>query len=229
MNSEFFSISRFRDYFRYELKKGAMRHMPSLLICLAIYLLLWVFLSVILKMVTPFPERENMFSILYLISVSTVSGAVYGEVNDARGGIGFILLPVSCFEKYLMMIIDCLVLWPVLNLLLLSGMDILLSLVGGDGWGYVGNVFPLKRNLVDILVDDVIPVVFIFTSFMFGNLIFRKMKYGLTVICIVLLGIIWVKWYSVMPSLAEIRTPIMVLGIIIMAVSGYFRLKQLKC
>jgi len=227
MNHDFFSISRFWKFFLFDLKRGILRNGSSLLICLGVYILIWLFLSAIQKTVTPVPDREKIIALLFFISVSLAPGIIYGHVNDLRKGVVYTMLPASVFEKYLSMLMVCLIFWPIVCILLLIGVDAMLTSIGGAQWGYVGYL-SFGETDGSSSSDGLASLMLIFSVFICGNLFFRKKKYGLTIIFFIALVILWGQLKNMFPFLEDIQTVLIYIGIIFMIGTGYFRLKTLK-
>ncbi len=227
MNHDFFSISRFGKFFQFDLKRGILRNGPSLLICLGVYILVWLFLSAIQKTVTPVPDREKIIALLFFISVSLAPGIIYGHVNDLKRGVIYTMLPASVFEKYLSMLLICLVFWPVVCILLLVGLDAVLVFAGGDQWGYAGYLSFVETG-GSSSSDGFAVLMLIFSVFTCGNLLFRKKKYGFTIMFFIAILILWGQLKNMFPFLEDIQTVLIYTGVIFMIGTGYFRLKTLK-
>lgn len=227
MNHDSFSISRFWRFFLFDLKRGILRNGPSLLICLGVYLLIWLFLSTIEKMVVPVTDREKIIAVLFFISVTLAPSIIYGYVNDLKKGVVYTMLPVRISEKYLSMLLVCLIFWPVVCILLLVGLDALLTSVGGAQWGYAGYL-SFGGTDGSSSSEGLALLMLIFSIFICGNLIFRKKKYGLTIIFFIALVILWGQLKNMLPLTEDIQTVLIYVGIIFMIAAGYFRLKTLK-
>lgn len=227
MNHDSFSISRFGKYFAYDLKNGIFRNGPTLLIFLGIYLLVWIFLSIVLKIVTPVSDRDDIFDAIYFVFTTMTPGVIYGHVNDLKRGVGYILLPVTVFEKYLSMLVICLIFWPAVAMLGLKGMDALLTAAGGTEWGYV-EYMPLFGDDGGVLYSDITSLLFTFSAFVYGNLLFRKRRYGLTLISFLVLVILFVQLINMFSLPGKVLTLLTYASIVLIVTAGYFRLKTLK-
>jgi len=228
MNHDCFSISRFRKFFIYDLRNGIHRNGPSLLICLGVYMLIWIFMSAVLKVVTPPQDREKLFSAIFFIFTTMTPMVIYGHVNDLKKGTPYILLPVTVLEKYLSMTLLCFLFWPAAGLIMLRGMDDFLTAVGGTDWGYVEYMPFAGMDGSFSSFEGITSTMLVISIFICGALLFRQCKYGLTLMSFIVLFIIWVQLGKILPFMGDIHQVMRCLGIIAVTAFGYLRLKNLK-
>ncbi len=192
-------------------------------IFIGIYFLLWVLDTVVVGVVSEVEDRKMEFWIIVSLFSLLMPGTVYGELTDADAGVWYALLPASVFEKYMVMLFSCLVVYPALFTLILAVTDSALVLIGNSGAGYMGSVWPqvLEWN------DRYLKIMMCCSFFIYGNLLFHTWKRSKTVIIVMVLFLLWliVRRYGGLNVDLEITERYLTcLAILINCVLGYFRM-----
>lgn len=136
--NKIFSFKRFGRYFTFDLKNAVNTFGLSLLImcCLPIILLILrnVF-SLVFSGTIAFPslaERMSLFSIALMIMMIASPVKIYGGLTEKKYGSSWLLIPASRVEKFISMLLICLIVVPVAYLIVYLGVDGILSLLIKD-------------------------------------------------------------------------------------------------
>ncbi|MBQ8760758.1 MAG: hypothetical protein IJZ06_04985 [Bacteroidales bacterium] len=210
MNSTF-DIKRFGNVVRYDAMSYFQNFGLTLAVLLALPIGLWFLLYTNMS-INDFEAymSEGRFGILQLImylAVMIVPSRLYKNINDPRKGIQYAMLPASTLEKFLSMLLYCVVVTPILYLVGAVLIDSILVLVPGNN-PYEGFVFNQIFNTevvefsstgeLDSYAQDIKLPLFKFFAFlsyasifMFINMLFKKRKLSKTIGILALIGIIF--------------------------------------
>lgn len=188
-----FNFSRFARLFRYECLNYFPRHMKGMLIYSGMIVFLWLFSCLFEH---DMPNRTLYVEALFYIAISLAPYFVYGEFNHRKKGYIYAILPASVFEKYLSMLLMCLVVIPVATYLLLTLTDTALYCLSFAGvGGFVGLELynPFTDSFLYTFYDGPVNTPIIVTPILFtmmSNAMFRKYKIINSLIVLLLLCII---------------------------------------
>ena len=201
--NKIFSIKRFGRYFTFDLKNAVNNFGLLLLImcCLPVILLIGsVLLSIIFGggvSIPSLPERISLFSIALLIMMITSPVKLYGGLTDKKYGSSWLLIPASRVEKFISMLLICLIVVPVAYLIVYLGVDGILSLLIKDySPAIIGS--DAMKTFMSFHIPEDIPFemvggssLYFFGSmaatilvFLLGGLCFKKGKVGKTILAL---------------------------------------------
>ena len=215
-----FNINRFGKV----LKHDGLNFIPNLILTLAI---LWAIPVVIYLFASLMPgderhifdafSRVNIIETLTKIAIIIAPARLYKYCNDSRKGIGYAMLPASTLEKFLSMVIYCVIVTPIIYIAGALAIDSILALFNGPYDGFTVSVYFDRYAQINyafdyqdpkILLDDTWPIfvnslsptfltilsilgtLTLSAIFMFGNMIFKKRKTGKMIGILILLSII---------------------------------------
>lgn len=215
-----FNINRFGKI----LKHDGLNFFPNMTLSLAI---LWAIPVVIYLFTALMPtddtthvydamSRINIIDFIRKVAIIIAPAVLYKHCNDSRKGIGYAMLPASTLEKFLSMVIYCVIVTPIIYIAGALAIDSILALINGPYDGFAASWYfdryaqiseVIHKN--DILLDDTWPVFMenlsptfmlilnllatltLSSIFMFGNMIFKKRKTGKMIGILILLSIIF--------------------------------------
>ena len=201
--NKIFSLKRFGRYFTFDLKNAVNNFGLSLLImcCLPVMLLIGrVLLSIIFgggESIPSLPERISLFSIALLIMMITSPVKLYGGLTEKKYGSSWLLIPASRLEKFISMLLICLIVVPVAYLIVYLGVDGILSLLIKDySPAIIGS--DAMKTFMSFHIPEDIPFemvggssLYFFGSmaatilvFLLGGLCFKKGKVGKTILAL---------------------------------------------
>ncbi|MDY6436661.1 MAG: hypothetical protein SPK72_03750 [Bacteroidales bacterium] len=221
MNNKF-NLERFGKV----LKHDGLNFFPNFILTLAI---LWAIPVVIYLFTSLMPTdgTDNVYSAFSRISVIDMltkivlilaPARLYKYCNDSRKGIGYAMLPASTLEKFLSMVIFCVIVAPIVYVAGALAIDSILALFNGPYEGFaISNYFneyaQIDYNItahgmtgvfydtLPLLVTNMSPalmtilsylgILMISSIFMFGNMVFKKRKTGKMIGVLILLSIIF--------------------------------------
>lgn len=206
------------------LKHDGLNFFPNLILTLAI---LWAIPVIVYLAVALMPtndtkdavdafSRVDLISTLANIAIIIAPARLYRYCNDSRKGIGYAMLPASTLEKFLSMLIYCVIVTPIVYVAGALAIDSILALFHGPYEGFAVSVYFdtfAKINAVfqrdGIMLDEsfmlyyasISPIFMLILSaigtltissiFMFGNMIFKKRKTGKMLGILIILFIIF--------------------------------------
>lgn len=161
-------------------------------------------------------NRDTKISILMWLSLMIVPSRLYKNYNDSRKGVVLAMTPASSLEKFLSMILYCVVITPIVYLIGALFIDTILALKPGTN-PYDGFIFSdffsknyesyreilslgeeeLNRSIYDYMLSKnhfiykVLQILGFTSLFMFTNMLFKKRKLSKTIGILTLLGIIF--------------------------------------
>ena len=219
--SNTFNINRFGKI----LKHDGLNFFPNFILALAI---LWAIPVVIYLFTALMPTNEtthiydamsriNVIDALLKIAIIIAPAMLYRYCNDSRKGIGYAMLPASTLEKFLSMVIYCVIVTPIIYTAGALAIDSILALFNGPYEGFAASIYfdkfaQIDKSIVDhdvagilddtwpIFIENLSPTFLTILSllailtlssiFMFGNMIFKKRKTGKMIGILILLSII---------------------------------------
>ena len=206
------------------LKHDGLNFFPNLILTLAI---LWAIPVIVYLFAALMPtndtkdafdafSRVDLISTLANIAIIIAPARLYRYCNDSRKGIGYAMLPASTLEKFLSMIIYCVIVTPIIYVAGALAIDSILALFHGpyegfavsiyfDTFAKINAVFQKDNIMLDesfmlyyssisqtfMLILSAIGTLTISSIFMFGNMIFKKRKTGKMLGILILLFIIF--------------------------------------
>lgn len=201
--NKIFSLKRFGRYFTFDLKNAVNNFGLLLLImcCLPVILLIGsVLLSIIFGggvSIPSLPERISLFSIALLIMMIVSPVKLYGGLTEKKYGSSWLLIPASRLEKFISMLLICLIVVPVAYLIVYLGVDGILSLLIKDySPAIIGS--DAMKTFMSFHIPEDIPFemvggssLYFFGSmaatilvFLLGGLCFKKGKVGKTILAL---------------------------------------------
>ncbi|MBQ5689298.1 MAG: hypothetical protein IIV21_04965, partial [Bacteroidales bacterium] len=159
-----------------------------------------------------YTNRDILISLLMWLSLIIVPSRLYKDVNDSRKGMLYAMTPASSLEKFLSMILYCVLVTPIVYMLGAIAIDTILALKPGTNpyYGFIFNEFnglrlsdlvhvgddEMNRQFVEHILDknriliNIIQFLYVSSIFMFANMIFKKRKLSKTIGILTLIGII---------------------------------------
>ena len=198
------------------LRRDGLNFFPNLILSLAI---LWAIPVVIYLFTSLMPTdgtknvfdafgRINIIETLTKIAIIIAPARLYQYCNDSRKGIGYAMLPASTLEKFLSMVIYCVIVTPIVYVAGALAIDSILALFNGPYDEFAQIDSSIANHDVAGLLDDTWPIfvknlsptflrilsllglLTLSSIFMFGNMIFKKRKTGKMIGILILLAII---------------------------------------
>ena len=220
--SNTFNINRFGKI----LKHDGLNFFPNFILALAI---LWAIPVVIYLFTALMPTdgtvhlydtmaRINIIDFLLKIAIIIAPAILYKTCNDSRKGIGYAMLPASTLEKFLSMVIFCVIVTPIIYIAGALAIDSILALFNGPYEGFAASMYfnkfaqiehSITQHQMNEVLDDTWPLFInslsptfmtiisllgtltLSSIFMFGNMIFKKRKTGKMIGILILLSIIF--------------------------------------
>lgn len=217
-----FNINRFGKI----LKHDGLNFFPNFILSLAI---LWAIPVVIYLFTALMPTdgtvhiydamaRINNIDFLLKIAIIIAPAILYKTCNDSRKGIGYAMLPASTLEKFLSMVIFCVIVTPIVYIAGALAIDSILALINGPYDGFALSMYfdkfaqieySFEQHGTKVMSDDALPLIInnlspafmrvlsilgilmLSSIFMFGNMIFKKRKTGKMIGILILLFIIF--------------------------------------
>ena len=205
------------------LKHDGLNFFPNLILTLAI---LWAIPVIVYLFAALMPtdekdafdafSRVDLISTLANIAIIIAPARLYRYCNDSRKGIGYAMLPASTLEKFLSMILYCVIVTPIIYVAGALAIDSILALFHGpyegfavsiyfDTFAKINAVFQRDNIMLDesfmlyyasisqtfMLILSALGTLTISSIFMFGNMIFKKRKTGKMLGILILLFIIF--------------------------------------
>lgn len=223
---EIFDFRRFGKYFVADIKGCTANYGLSLLLISLSGVMVYLMNAAIALLTrghwSSLPEeiRFAVFCVAAIVLVVSMPVKCYGNVTDKRSGSAFILLPASTFEKYLSMLINCIIIIPGIFTAAYLSLDWLLTVLDpaleSTTSEVFGKLFSLisegSRELAELSldslqinpfsgIDDTITMIMVF---LLGALCFKSGKTAKTILSLIIVGIgvslvispIAVHWFS---------------------------------
>lgn len=214
-----FNINRFGKI----LKHDGLNFFPNMGLALAI---LWAIPVIFYLFVSLMPGHETHvfdaysriedIDLILKITIIIAPARLYKYCNDQRQGISYAMLPASTFEKFLSMVIYCVIVTPIVYIAGALAIDSILALLNGpyegfavsyyfDTFAKINAVFERDNITIDeswilyykslsptfMIILSTLGTLTISSIFMFGNMIFKKRKTGKMLGILILLFIIF--------------------------------------
>ena len=178
MNNKF-SFDRFGQVLAKDWKNYFRNFGISLIVWSCIPVLGWI-TTLILDFTLTMGSRISAIAILVYSALIFVPSKVYGKANLSRDGVSFATLPATNAEKFFSMLIYCSILTPIFVGLGSWAVDTLLALLPFGGFeGFV--MLPNNIHLGFQLAFIACSVLLFSSTFLLGNMIFKKRKAGKTI------------------------------------------------
>ena len=215
-----FNINRFGKI----LKHDGLNFFPNLILALAI---LWAIPVIVYLFTALMPgdeekglidafSRIDTISVLSTIALIIAPARLYKYCNDSRKGMVYAMLPASTLEKFLSMVIYCVIVTPIIYIAGALAIDSILAIFNGpyegfavsyyfDTFSKINAVLDRDNIMLDeswilyykslsptfMLILSALGTLTISSIFMFGNMIFKKHKTGKMIGILILLFIIF--------------------------------------
>ena len=213
-----FNINRFGNVVRRDGMSYFSNYGWTLVVLWALPVILWFLTYISMETFDTgiISNRDTKISILMWLSLMIVPSRLYKNYNDSRKGVILAMTPASSLEKFLSMILYCVVITPIVYLIGALFIDTILALKPGtnpyDGF-IISDFFTknyesyreilslgdeeLNRSIYDYMLSKnhfiykVLQILGFSSVFMFTNMLFKKRKLSKTIGILTLLGIIF--------------------------------------
>lgn len=200
MNS-IFNFSRFGKYFLYDLRNAKNSAGLSILVLGLLPIIIFVVFEICCLVLDGHlneSEDTGMIAISAAVMASTIIAPkkLYGGITDKKIGADYLLIPASCFEKFLSMLLILCVIIPLLLCVTLTLTDGLMCLVFPKYYLpiNVSNDITGDVNLTPIVMGGWIGGIL---SFTLGALIFKKSKIAKTILASLVLSILMLPFIKI--------------------------------
>ncbi len=201
--SEIFSLKRFGKCLWADLERGASKFGVTLLVLsfleVIVYLLGWL-LKLILSSggFTRFNEEvvssSFTFFVCIIIIILAMPTSLYGHLTDRRAGADYLMVPASALEKFLSMILVCLIITPGIFVGVYTGCDALISALDPHFSSYL-NSFYMKAFFTPAAVGRTINsfgnIFMMISTFLLGAIWFRRRKIVYTILALFVMASIF--------------------------------------
>ena len=213
-----FNINRFGNVVRRDGMSYFSNYGWTLVVLWALPVILWFLTYISMETFDTgvISNRTTTISTLMWLSLMIVPSRLYKNYNDSRKGVILAMTPASSLEKFLSMILYCVVITPIIYLIGALFIDTILALKPGTN-PYDGFIFSdffsknyesyreilslgeeeLNRSIYDYMLSKnhfiykVLQILGFTSLFMFTNMLFKKRKLSKTIGILTLLGIIF--------------------------------------
>ena len=213
-----FNIKRFGNVVRRDGMSYFQNFGWTLIVLWALPVILWFLTYISMETFDTgiISNRDTKISTLMWLSLMIVPSRLYKNYNDSRKGVILAMTPASSLEKFLSMILYCVVITPIVYLIGALFIDTILALKPGTN-PYDGFIFSdffsknyelyrdilslgeeeLNRSIYDYMLSKnhfiykVLQILGFSSVFMFTNMLFKKRKLSKTIGILTLLGIIF--------------------------------------
>lgn len=171
-----FEFGRFFKLLSIDLKRMESKYGLSILVFAAGYFAFWVAMSILGDAVS-FGSRHIIISVFLWFCLFMAPSKIYGFANDKIQGLTFGSLPASTLEKWLSMLLICLLFVPLQAYVILLMTDLVLSILPFGA--FQTSIFSAESHYVDAFfgyMSDFFQVFAVIAFAMFGNLLFKKHK-----------------------------------------------------
>ncbi|MDD3272771.1 MAG: hypothetical protein PHV46_01805 [Bacteroidales bacterium] len=173
--NEFFDINRFFQLVRKETSERL--HMMLKIAAIFSALLAGYWLSIIIfSSGDPGSVASSRASFIFFAAIFSMLIApfnLYKSYNHRKGGIDYVLLPASVSEKYLSMLINCVILLPIITFVSVLAVDTIITTITPN----IFNGYALSSlNLGDKFAKGYAEAIIMQLGFIYCNLLFRKYK-----------------------------------------------------
>lgn len=213
-----FNINRFGNVVRRDGMSYFQNFGWTLVVLWALPVILWFLTYISMETFDTgiISNRDTKISILMWLSLMIVPSRLYKNYNDSRKGVVLAMTPASSLEKFLSMILYCVVITPIVYLIGALFIDTILALKPGTN-PYDGFIFSdffsknyesyreilslgeeeLNRSIYDYMLSKnhfvykMLQILGFSSVFMFTNMLFKKRKLSKTIGILTILGIIF--------------------------------------
>ena len=213
-----FNINRFGNLVRRDGMSYFSNYGWTLVVLWALPVILWFLTYISMETFDTgvISNRTTTISTLMWLSLMIVPSRLYKNYNDSRKGVILAMTPASSLEKFLSMILYCVVITPIIYLIGALFIDTILALKPGTN-PYDGFIFSdffsknyesyreilslgeeeLNRSIYDYMLSKnhfiykVLQILGFSSVFMFTNMLFKKRKLSKTIGILTILGIIF--------------------------------------
>lgn len=213
-----FNINRFGNLVRRDGMSYFSNYGWTLVVLWALPVILWFLTYISMETFDTgvISNRTTTISTLMWLSLMIVPSRLYKNYNDSRKGVILAMTPASSLEKFLSMILYCVVITPIIYLIGALLIDTILALKPGTN-PYDGFIFSdffsknyesyreilslgeeeLNRSIYDYMLSKnhfiykVLHILGFSSVFMFTNMLFKKRKLSKTIGILTILGIIF--------------------------------------
>ena len=217
-----FNIQRFGKI----LKHDGLNFFPNFILSLAILwsipVVIYLFTALMptdgTKQIYDAMSRVNVIDALLKIAIIIAPAILYKTCNDSRKGIGYAMLPASTLEKFISMVIYCVIVTPIIYVAGSLAIDTILALFNGPYKDFAASLYFDKFSQIEysfeqhgtkVMLDDALPIfinnlspafmrvlsilgiLMLSSIFMFGNMIFKKRKTGKMIGILIFLSILF--------------------------------------
>lgn len=213
-----FNIKRFGNVVRRDGMSYFQNFGWTLIVLWALPVILWFLTYISMETFDTgvISNRTTTISTLMWLSLMIVPSRLYKNYNDSRKGVVLAMTPASSLEKFLSMILYCVVITPIVYLIGALFIDTILALKPGTNpyEGFIISDFfsknyesyreilslgeeELNRSIYDYMLSKnhfvykMLQILGFSSVFMFTNMLFIKRKLSKTIGIITLLGIIF--------------------------------------
>ena len=182
------SMNRFGMILKKDLKCYFSKYATFELALLAAYLLYYIIHAIFGNVPINYPDRLKT-AILFVMIISFIAPfKLYGDTNDSKLGISYIMLPASVFEKFLSMLLYVVPFTTILFAASIFGLDALLSFIpisnGFEGTFFNADVFSGTN------IEFFLSIMLMQSIFFFGNVYFQKHKISKTIFLFISIHIV---------------------------------------
>ena len=213
-----FNINRFGNLVRRDGMSYFSNYGWTLVVLWALPVILWFLTYISMETFDTgvISNRTTTISTLMWLSLMIVPSRLYKNYNDSRKGVILAMTPASSLEKFLSMILYCVVITPIIYLIGALLIDTVLALKPGTN-PYDGFIFSdffsenyesyremlslgdeeLNRTIFDHMLSKnpfvykMLQILGFSSVFMFTNMLFKKRKLSKTIGILTILGIIF--------------------------------------
>ena len=213
-----FNINRFGNVVRRDGMSYFSNYGWTLVVLWALPVILWFLTYISMETFDTgvISNRTTTISTLMWLSLMIVPSRLYKNYNDSRKGVILAMTPASSLEKFLSMILYCVVITPIIYLIGALFIDTILALKPGTN-PYDGFIFSdffsknyesyreilslgeeeLNRSIYDYMLSKnhfvykMLQILGFSSVFMFTNMLFKKRKLSKTIGILTILGIIF--------------------------------------
>ncbi len=185
MANNTFQLDRFSNVIGRTFKQNKKVGLISILVFVGVPLLLFLFNLMGLKP-TSIAAREVFFKLIVIYTFILSPFIYFYGVNHPKKGLNEVMLPASVLEKYLNMMLFCMIIVPLSAIVLYGAMDSLIALIFPKYFnGFtIGGFMTIFTDLGDLLMINLI-----LQSVFFFNVLFSSRKILKSIGAFMLIGV----------------------------------------
>lgn len=201
-----FSFGRFWKYFIHDLKNAKNYFLLSGIIIGIMPVLTYLVFEIFNVVALGHWQAGNValqvisFALVLILGAYIFPAKVYGRITDQGAGSSWLMIPASTFEKWLSMMLICLVVLPVFLAVLCFGSDALLSaLIPNYGRSMMFYALESDSIIADTIGEGIelnLPLLAFcewtesILPFVLGAVLFKRAKVGKTFLALMALGMV---------------------------------------